>query len=231
MTRNQTSAVPKITLMGAHGPKHFETKTDEGRLFTGLIEEKGVVAQVVSHGNASDLTIAAPLIQADAAIGDSISVNGCCLTVVKIENDQLTFQAGSETLQRTNLGTFATGTGVNLERSLKVGQRMGGHYVSGHIDATATVDQRSDDGEWAKFWFRIDSRFTAQMASKGSVAIDGISLTLVDVTEDRFSVELIPHTLDVTTMGDRHVGDTVNIETDLLAKYVQQQLSRSAKVG
>ena len=101
---------------------------------------------------------------------------------------------------------------------------MGGHYVSGHIDAVATVDDRSDDGEWAKFWFKVPPELTSQMASKGSVTVDGISLTLVDVEADRFSVELIPHTLDATTLGERIVGGLVNIETDLLAKYVQQQL-------
>ena len=193
-------------------------------MFTGLIEEKGAVKQLIKTGNASDICVHAPLVSVDASIGDSIAINGCCLTVVKIEGDLLTFQAGSETLNRTNLGQLEQNSPVNLERALQVGQRMGGHYVSGHIDCLATVDERSDDGEWAKFWFKVPAEYTRQMASKGSVAIDGISLTLVDVTEDRFSVELIPHTLDVTTLGARQVGNTVNIETDLLAKYVQQQL-------
>ena len=158
-------------------------------------------------------------------MGDSIAINGCCLTVVEVKDDVLTFQAGSETLSRTNLGELIEDSPVNLERALQVGQRMGGHYVSGHVDCLAKVDERNDDGEWAKFWFKLPTEYTKQMASKGSVAIDGISLTLVDVTEDRFSVELIPHTLDVTTLGARQVGSTVNIETDLLAKYVQQQMN------
>ena len=102
---------------------------------------------------------------------------------------------------------------------------MGGHYVSGHIDVLATVDQRNEDGQWAEFWFRVPPEWTKQMANKGSVAVDGISLTLVEVQAERFSVALIPHTLAATTLGDRNVGDTVNIETDLLAKYVQQQLT------
>jgi len=193
-------------------------------LFTGLVEEKGVVRQLKQLGNASDISIEGPLVSSDVSIGDSIAINGCCLTVVSIEASILTFQAGSETLRRTNLGTLKIGSFVNLERSLQVGQRMGGHYVSGHIDAVATVNERSDDGEWAKFWFKVPAELTSQMASKGSVTVDGISLTLVDVEADRFSVELIPHTLDATTLGERHVGDSVNIETDLLAKYVQQQL-------
>jgi len=193
-------------------------------LFTGLVEEKGVVKQLKQLGNASDISIEGPLVSSDVSIGDSIAINGCCLTVVSIDKKTLTFQAGSETLARTNLGTLTNGSFVNLERSLQVGQRMGGHYVSGHIDAVATVADRSNDGKWAKFWFKIPTALTSQMASKGSVTVDGISLTLVDVEADRFSVELIPHTLDATTLGDRHVGDGVNIETDLLAKYVQQQL-------
>ena len=177
-------------------------------------------------GNAADIEIIGKLVSDDAAVGDSIAVNGCCLTVVKLNGQSLTFQAGDETLSRTNLGELKSGSSVNLERSLKVGQRMGGHYVSGHVDALGIVDERDEDGEWAKFWFKVPSELTRQMASKGSVTVDGISLTLVDVESDRFSVALIPHTLEVTTLGDRSIGDTVNIETDLLAKYVQQQLDR-----
>lgn len=195
-------------------------------MFTGLIEEKGVVRRLKPDGNATDITIEAKQVSQDAKIGDSIANNGCCLTVVAIEGNLLTFQAGSETLSRTNLGTLEPGCFVNLERSLKVGDRMGGHYVTGHVDGLATVDERNDDGEWAEFWFRVPESLTKQMASKGSVAVDGISLTLVDVERERFSIALIPHTLEVTTLGSRSIGDTVNIETDLLAKYVAQQMKR-----
>ena len=196
-------------------------------MFTGLVEEKGSVVSIepINDGTAIELTVAANVVHADANIGDSIAINGCCLTVIKIDGGRLSFEAGSETLSRTNLGELETGSPVNLERALAVGQRMGGHYVSGHIDVLATVDQRNEDGQWAEFWFRVPSEWTRQMANKGSVAIDGISLTLVEVQADRFSVALIPHTLAATTLGDRNVGDTVNIETDLLAKYVQQQLA------
>ena len=196
-------------------------------MFTGLVEEKGSVVSIVpiNAGTAIQLTVAANVVHADANIGDSIAINGCCLTVIKIDGGESSFEAGSETLSRTNLGNLETGSPVNLERALAVGQRMGGHYVSGHIDVLATVDQRNEDGQWAEFWFRVPSEWTKQMANKGSVAIDGISLTLVEVQAERFSVALIPHTLAATTLGDRNVGDTVNIETDLLAKYVQQQLT------
>jgi len=165
------------------------------------------------------------LVSADVAIGDSIAINGCCLTVVAIDGQSLTFQAGSETLSRTNLGELKPGSPVNLERSLQVGQRLGGHYVSGHVDALGKVDERNDDGEWAEFWFRVPAKLTKQMAPKGSVTVDGISLTLVNVESERFSVALIPHTLDATTLGGRQVGDQVNIETDLLAKYVESQMA------
>jgi len=202
-----------------------KSKQIANSMFTGLVEEKGSVVSIAQSEGAAELTVACNVVHEDAEIGASIAINGCCLTVVKIENNQLTFEAGSETLQRTNLGELRPGTSINLERALAVGQRMGGHYVSGHIDALATVDERNDDGQWAEFWFRVPKELTKQMASKGSVAVDGISLTLVGVEAERFSVALIPHTLTVTTLGDRHVGDTVNIETDLLAKYVQQQLN------
>ncbi|MDE0935564.1 MAG: riboflavin synthase [Mariniblastus sp.] len=195
-------------------------------MFTGLVEEKGTVEAISLQGNAADIQVDGQLVSVGAALGDSLAVNGCCLTVVAIDGSALTLQAGEETLKRTNLGELTTGSEVNLERSLQVGQRMGGHYVSGHVDGLGVVDERTQDGEWAKFWFRVPDELTRQMASKGSVTVDGISLTLVDVELDRFSVALIPHTLDVTTLGRRATGDTVNIETDLLAKYVQQQLER-----
>lgn len=200
-------------------------------MFTGLVEEKGTVVSVkkseVSEGETSDLRLRSEICAKDAKIGDSICVNGCCLTVVELDDDSMTFQAGAETLGKTNLGLLKDGDSVNLERSLAVGQRMGGHYVTGHVDSVGTVAERNNDGQWAKFWFEVDPALTKQMANKGSVAIDGISLTLVDVEENRFSVALIPHTLDVTTLGQRSVGDKVNVETDLLAKYVQQQLRRN----
>lgn len=196
-------------------------------MFTGLVEEKGSVVSIdpINNGNAIKVTIAANVVHTNAAIGDSIAINGCCLTVVEIDGNQLSFEAGTETLSRTNLGDLQPSSPVNLERALAVGQRMGGHYVSGHIDTLATVDERNEDGDWAEFWFRLPAEWTRQMANKGSVAVDGISLTLVEVQTERFSVALIPHTLAATTLGDRNCGDSVNIETDLLAKYVQQQLT------
>jgi riboflavin synthase len=170
------------------------------------------------------LAVKAPHVAKDAKIGDSIAINGCCLTLVKKTKSSLEFDAGSETLGRTNLGRLAAGSKVNLERSLQFGDRLGGHLVAGHIDGTATLVKRRDEDEWAHFTFRSIQRLTRQMASKGSVAVDGVSLTLVTVDGDRFSVALIPHTLAHTTLGGLDVGDVVNLETDLLAKYVERQL-------
>jgi riboflavin synthase len=198
-----------------------------GGMFTGLVEELGIVEQI-SHaddGRSVRLAVKAPQVSKDAEIGDSIAVNGCCLTVVKRSRSLLSFDAGSETLSRTNLGRLEADSPVNLERSLKAGDRLGGHLVLGHIDGTGVLLKRRDEGEWSHFTFRVPLPLMRQMASKGSVAIDGVSLTLVDVEQDRFSVALIPHTLDNTTLGMLEVGSLVNIETDVLAKYVERQLA------
>jgi riboflavin synthase len=194
-------------------------------MFTGLVEELGTVLSLTPQGAAVELTLRGPIVAEDAALGASIAVNGCCLTIVRRERDALTFEAGSETLSRTNLGRLKPGSRVNLERSLRVGDRLGGHYVSGHIDGPGELVRRVEEGPWAFLWFRVPDELARQMASKGSVAVDGVSLTLVDVTSDQFSVALIPHTLAVTTLGSLQPGDAVNIETDLLAKYVQRQLA------
>ncbi|MCH2178541.1 MAG: riboflavin synthase [Mariniblastus sp.] len=196
-------------------------------LFTGLVEETAIVSQIERSGESCDITLSAERVVDGAKLGDSVSVNGCCLTIVGMSENQLTFQAGTETLSKTNLGGFEIGSVVNLERALRAGDRLGGHYVSGHIDGIGRVAARNDEGEWAEFRFAVSRELTSQMASKGSIAVDGVSLTLVDVMDEEFSVALIPHTLQVTTLGRLQVGDTVNIETDILAKYVQQQLERA----
>lgn len=194
-------------------------------MFSGLVEGLGEIVELRPAGPGVRLRIAAGPLAEGAAVGDSVAINGCCLTVVGREGAVLDFDAGSETLQRTNLGQLAPRSAVNLERSLRVGDRLGGHFVTGHIDATGVVDQRSDEGDWSTFWFRVPPRLVRQMAAKGSIAVDGVSLTLVEVESQRFSVALIPHTLAVTTLGQRQPGDRVNLETDLLAKYVEQQLA------
>jgi riboflavin synthase len=196
-------------------------------MFTGLIEELGEVVEVVAEPPGVRLVIREPRIAADAKVGDSVALNGCCLTVVEVDDGRLSFQAGEETLSRTNLGESGLGHVVNMERSLRAGDAIGGHSVTGHIDAVGNVDRRNDDGEWCTMWFRAPAPQLQQMASKGSVAVDGVSLTVVDVESERFSVALIPHTLSVTTLGRRKVGDRVNIETDILAKYVQRHVDQA----
>jgi riboflavin synthase len=197
-------------------------------MFTGLVECLVEVIDVVAETPGVRLVIREPHIAVGAKIGDSIALNGCCLTVVAVEGDRLSFQAGEETLSRTNLGELVPGGLVNVERSLRAGDPLGGHYVTGHIDAVGTVAERRDDGDWCTMWFRAPAPQLRQMASKGSIAVDGVSLTLVDVEADRFSVALIPHTLSVTTLGRRKSGDRVNLETDVLAKYVQRQIEAFA---
>lgn len=196
-------------------------------MFTGLIEGRGLVTGMVPQGPAVRLEIEPPpagMTAESAALGDSICINGCCLTIVAIEDGRWSFEAGEETLSRTNLGQLETGSHVNLERSLPVNGRLGGHFVQGHVDGTAVVDEITRDGEWVTMWFRVGPELSRLMVPKGSVAVDGISLTLVNVEPQRFSVALIPHTLEVTTLGQRQVGDLVNIETDILGKYVAKLL-------
>jgi riboflavin synthase len=198
-------------------------------MFTGLVEELAIVAEAIRSGDPRNgaslhLAVRAPIVSAGAKIGDSIAVSGCCLTLVKNSNSLLEFDAGSETLSRTNFDRLQAGSGVNLERSLELGHRLGGHLVTGHIDGLATLIERRDEGDWSHFTFRTEERLMRQMVSKGSITVDGVSLTLVNVTRDTFSVALIPYTLVHTTLGRLQIGDVANLETDLLAKYVERQL-------
>lgn len=198
-------------------------------MFTGLVEGLGVVRSIRQEGPGVELVIQPPggavRDAADAVqVGESVAINGCCLTVVRAGGDGWSFQAGSETLSRTNLGELRSGDPVNLERSLPVNARIGGHFVQGHIDGVGRVNAIERDGEWVNMWFEVPERLTRQMVEKGSVAVDGVSLTLVCVEQRRFSVALIPHTLEITTLGKRAVGDSVNIETDILGKYIEKML-------
>jgi riboflavin synthase len=193
-------------------------------MFTGLVEHCLPLTAVLDEPPGKRLVLAVPAYRGEITLGESIALNGCCLTVVEINGDELHFQAGPETLERTNLGRFAAGSRVNIERSLRFGDRLGGHLVTGHIDGGGSVARREDDHDWSTFWFAAPLNLLRQMASKGSIAVDGVSLTLVEVTDQHFTVQLIPHTLAVTTLGAKQVGDAVNLETDLLAKYVERQL-------
>lgn len=194
-------------------------------MFTGLVECLGSVVAVVPEPPGVRLVVAAEAIAADATLGDSICVSGCCLSVVRIEGDKLEFQLGPETLARTSLGQRSAGGRVNLERSLRLSDRLGGHLVTGHVDGLGRLAARSDEGDWTTCRFTAPPSLAAQMASKGSVAIDGVSLTVVDADAESFSVALIPHTLAATTLGGLAEGDAVNLETDLVFKYVARWLA------
>ncbi len=197
-------------------------------MFTGLVEGLGCVVALAADAVSLTLQIAAPADLPEpetVRLGDSIALNGCCLTVIAIEGRTWSFQAGSETLSRTNLGQLQLGHMVNVERSLQVGARLGGHFVQGHVDALGTVAAIDPEGEWVHMTFRVPPALTRQMVEKGSITIDGVSLTLVSVTPDQFRIALIPHTLQVTTLGRRAIGDPVNIETDILGKYIEKLLS------
>ena len=194
-------------------------------MFTGLVESTGKITALEPQGPGIRLVVDAGALAEDVQIGDSIANNGCCLTVIEVNGTSLAFEAGPETLAKTSLGNKQIGDFINLERSLQVGYRLGGHLVTGHVDAVGTLDQRLDEQQWATFWFQVPEALTRQMAPKGSITVEGVSLTLVEVESRRFSVALIPHTLDATTLGNLQPGDKVNLETDLLAKYVEQQMS------
>jgi riboflavin synthase len=198
-------------------------------MFTGLVQFLSEVAEVVEERPGKRLVLREPRFAASANVGDSVALNGCCLTIVAVDGERVSFQAGEETLSRTNLGELVRGHRVNVELPLKAGEPIGGHLVTGHIDAVGTVASRSDNGDWSTMWFHAPTALLVQMASKGSIAIDGVSLTLVEVDKDRFSAALIPHTLAVTTLGQRNVGDRVNLETDILAKYVEKVVNASLK--
>jgi riboflavin synthase len=197
-------------------------------MFTGLVETLGTVTrQSLDGAGGRSLMLAAPF-AGDLTLGESVAINGACLTVIEQTPDSFLVQAGPETLRRTNLGDLRDGDRVNLERSLRLGERLGGHIVQGHVDGLGRIVDRKPQGEWETIWIAGPAELAAQMVTKGSVAVDGVSLTLVDVLADRFSVALIPHTLTITTLGFKQVGDAVNIETDLFGKYVTKYLQALA---
>ncbi len=192
-------------------------------MFTGLVEARGTVQLLEKNGSAIDLTLEiSELITNDAHIGDSVALNGCCLTVVEISDGCLKFQAGAETLAKTSLGLLTLGDQVNIERPLAANGRLGGHFVQGHVDGVGSIKSIDRDGEWITMWFDVPRELALQMVPKGSITVDGISLTIVECQQTAFSIALIPHTLEVTTLGLKQVGSIVNLETDILGKYVQK---------
>ena len=198
-------------------------------MFTGIIEELGEVVAWDKQADAARLTVRAPLAVSDASHGDSISVSGVCLTVVDQGADWFTADVMAETLEMSNLGTRGAGATVNIERAAQVGDRLGGHIVQGHIDGTSTVLSIEPGSAWRVVRFDLAPNLAPLVAGKGSIAVDGVSLTVSAVGRDWFEVSLIPETLAATTLGAKGVGDTVNIETDILARHVARlmQFERS----
>ena len=194
-------------------------------MFTGLVQSLATVRAASDDGHGGrNLTVHDPALAPLLALGESVAVNGVCLTVVRSDSESFDFQIGPETVARTTLGSLHPGDRVNLERALRVGDRLGGHFVTGHVDCVGRVLSRAVEGEWETVWFGYHKEFDDLLVVKGSVAVDGVSLTLVAVEKTKFSVMLIPHTLSNTTLGARQVSDAVNLEFDLLAKHVQKQL-------
>jgi riboflavin synthase len=198
-------------------------------MFTGLVETTGVLRRREARGGGLSFAISSPIVARESQVGDSIAINGCCLTAISLDPGAGEFlvEAGEETLRRTNLGLIAAGSRVNLERSLRLSDRLGGHFVTGHVDCVGKVIRRMDHDEWADMWFEIPSPWDRQVVSKGSISVEGVSLTVVEIQENAFSVALIPHTLRETTLGEKRIGDLINLETDLLAKYVERAMVNS----
>lgn len=194
-------------------------------MFTGIVEETGRVASFTRGAAAWRLVVEARTVLGSTAVGDSIAVNGCCLTAVEIGEGRVQFDLLEETCRLTNLSTLTSDARVNLERSLRPDSRMGGHFVSGHIDGVGTVDTLEPRGADRYLRVRYPAAFRGLLVPKGCIAVDGISLTVVEVHDDWFSIWLIPHTLEATNLGSRQAGDAVNLEFDLLAKYVDRLLS------
>jgi len=198
-------------------------------MFTGIVEELGIVEALEDQGDAVRLTVRGPLVTSDAARGDSISVNGCCLTVAAETDGRaevFTADVMHETLAKTSLGGLAPGARVNLERAVTPATRLGGHIVQGHVDGTGTVVRRTPSEHWEVLEISLPADLERYLVSKGSITVDGISLTVVDVTAESFTVSLIPETLARTTLGFKQDGDLVNLEVDVIAKYVEKMVSR-----
>jgi riboflavin synthase len=194
-------------------------------MFTGIIEELGVVEALEDQEDAVRLTLRAPHVIVDTRLGDSIAVNGCCLTVAERDGETFTADVMRETLDKTSLGVLTPGARVNLERAVTATTRLGGHIVQGHVDGTGSVVRRHPSEHWEVVEISLPAGLSRYLVDKGSVTVDGISLTVVSVGDDSFTVSLIPETLARTTLGLKQPGDPVNLEVDVIAKYVERLLT------
>lgn len=199
-------------------------------MFTGIVEEMGAVTLIEKTLAGARMTILASLVMGDLKVGDSISVNGICLTVVSRGERDFSVDVSPETLSVTTLGLLTAGTPVNLERPMKLNERIGGHLVAGHVDGVGTIRSRNQEGNALFFTIEAPQDILRYCVLKGSITVDGISLTINDVTSHGFSVAIIPHTATVTTLGLKQVNDTVNLESDLIGKYVERLLQERSQL-
>ncbi|MFI6414202.1 riboflavin synthase [Streptomyces sp. NPDC050585] len=193
-------------------------------MFTGIVEELGEVTAVENLGDASRFRLRGPVVTQGAKHGDSIAVNGVCLTVVEHEGDEFTADVMAETLKRSSLGALTVGSRVNLERPMVADGRFGGHIVQGHVDGTGTIVERTPSENWEIVKISLPAGLARYVVEKGSITVDGVSLTVVEAGADDFTVSLIPTTLALTTLGHKQPGDPVNLEVDVIAKYVERLL-------
>jgi len=194
-------------------------------VFTGIVEELGEVTDLVDLGDSVRLTVRGPLVVKGARHGDSVAVNGVCLTVVDATVESFTADVMRETLDRSSLGGLAPGTPVNLERPVRLGGRLGGHLVQGHVDGTGVILERSHSEHWDVVRISLPGDTARYVVHKGSITVDGVSLTVASVDDSAFTVSLVPTTLEKTTLGRKQVGDPVNLEVDVLAKYVERLMT------
>jgi riboflavin synthase len=191
-------------------------------MFTGIIEELGEIVRIEPLGDSARLEIRGPLVVQDAVHGASIAVNGVCLTVVDLKDDVFTAAVMKETLDRSSLGATEPGSRVNLERPVRLADRLGGHLVQGHVDGVATILSREPGEHWDLVTLSLPAPLARYVVDKGSITVDGVSLTVVEAAADRFTISLIPTTLALTTLGIKGPGDPVNLEVDVIAKYVER---------
>jgi riboflavin synthase len=195
-------------------------------MFTGIVETIGIIEEIEPGADLTRLVVDAKSIVEGVKLGDSVAVNGTCLTVTSIRDDRLSFQAVQETMECTSLGDLKVGSRVNLERAVRAGDRLDGHIVQGHVDGVGTVRQMVQEGNDVRLQIDCDPELADCVVDKGSIAVDGVSLTVAALSPSGFEVALIPHTLEVTTLSDRQPHDRVNLEADVLGKYVKRYLER-----
>jgi riboflavin synthase len=193
-------------------------------VFTGIVRELGRIVSLEGDEEQARLVVAAPGLAPGLEIGDSVAVDGCCLTVVGQEEEAIAFDLSAETLSRSAIGSLGAGQGVNLEPAIRVGEPLGGHYVQGHVDAIGRVRSLVPEGDGVRMWIELPPEVLRYCVEKGSLTVAGVSLTVAELKDDEVAVALIPHTLEVTTLGKARPGDAVNLEADVIAKYVERLL-------